>query len=325
MKRTNLNKKTSVEPTYDGFLVPQQPKKLPRNAGKIHQPTSQSDTLPNGTTSDFNSIASSLQNINKLVNDQLKTLLTSASANTSLDNKLSFLLDKNNVRSLSFMHDEVSAKTCRELLEKSTHKNKLVEQRNDSLSLLGRKTKRHFYSDNNRPDNGRTGVKEKTFKIPGHLGAKVRNISQECISPLPMDLECERPSHKLCNEITKKNTDINNINEKNEILKCINDNCEKLSDEASITDNSKPYEEETCLRNDCGIDETNVIVNLQTNIFNITKVQKKVNPSANNCAAEFSLGNNVEVTIFNFRAILIIALVLALPVIATVMSNHWIL
>jgi hypothetical protein len=300
-EKSNHNNKPIIKSTDNGLITPRQPHKKGNTVDKIHQLNSQAGNLPEATTSEIDTIDSGLQNMNKLVNERLKTLLTNTSTSTNLDSILSYLMEKNNMRSYS-LNDEDTGKAFGKDQEINTNQKKLIEQRHFPLSLLGRKVKRNNLTDS-RFDflvpNERQCENNKAVKVPNQSEANICNNNvQEIVNSFPQRLGSQQKLvNGLCAQFTVKNTDINN---KNEFFNYIIDNCEKLSSskKVNLTDHPKPCEEENFQLEGCKMGKSNIIVNLQTNIFNITKVQRKVNSSNPNGREESQSSHNISVFIF---------------------------
>jgi hypothetical protein len=294
-EKNNHSNKPIIESANDGFISPRQPQKIRNTAGKIHQLNAQAGNLPEATTPDYDMVNSSLHNINKLVNEHLKTLLTNSSTSTNLDSILSYLMENNNMRSYS-LNDEDTGKAY----GKDQEKNKYLEQRHISPILLGKKIKRNDVADsqfNFLVPNEIECVNKKTIKVPDQ-GANISdNNVQEIVNSLLQKLATQQKHmNGSCAQSFGKNTD---INDKNENFNCIIDNYEKLpSSKVNLTDCPKPYEEENLELEYCEMGKRNIIVNLQTNVFNIMKVQRKVNSSANNDRQESQSSHNISVFIF---------------------------
>jgi hypothetical protein len=305
-EKNNQSNKPIIKSSDDGFLTPQVPQQMQKTSGMIYQLNAQAGNLLEATTLDIDTIDSSLQNINKLVNKHLKTLLTNTSTSTNLDSILSYLMEKNNMRSYS-LNDEDSRKAFGKDQEIKAYQKELIEQRHVSLSLLGRKVKRNNLTDSQFdlfvPDEHQS-LNKTAVKEPAESGMDICNNNvQQTVYSLPQKLRSQKKLvNGLCAQAPEKNTDINinnNNNNKNEIFNCIIDKCEKLSSsKVNSTERPKPFEEVNFQLEDREISKNNIIVNLQANIFNIRKVQRKVNPSATNWNDKSKSSHNISVFIF---------------------------
>jgi hypothetical protein len=277
----------------DNFLVPIPQKKIQTNINKIHPSIDSTDQLSKGVSLDLNEVSTILLNTYKLANSHIKSLNMNASTCTDRINLSSGLLD-NNARPPPLQYNEDINKTCeKNLIDNNImHQHKIIEQRNASLSFLGKKVQRdslcevlvNYLCSGIDVNSMKSKIKEleqtKEIISEDNIQEKIRTCLQR-----KAQVNADSLSQQM------ENTDANNINLEN--LKDVVAKCEKMpSNETNIRDTLK-YNGQEALhelksRNN-GTNKKHNVINFETPI---DQYEEGVIPSARYCNMGLHSDNN---------------------------------
>jgi hypothetical protein len=297
------NNNSSHETLNNNFLVPLTQKKIQTDGNKIHPLNDSTDQLPKDVWPDLNKVTTNLVSTQKLAGNRIKSLNTNASTSIDRVNLLAGLLD-NSARPPSLKHNEDINKTCEKnnIDNNIMHQREIIEQKNASLSFLGKKVQRdslcEILADYIYPGKDlnkmKMIIKELTKEVISEDNIKEK--TRACLQQLQARMDADRLLTLL------ENTDTNNINLKNESLKDAVANCEKIPfDEANLRDNLKHYKQEAFQHELKGLRKCEANKKQNPISFETSENQPTEGdiPSATYC--NMGLTSNDEIKVFNFN------------------------